>query len=481
MSISRNKVFIILLSLTVSLITGVLSAFPMALVVVVGLVCYVTVVILFTNEVNIKKVIPVFLILTLFQDTISRNLSYYVPNLGNYFSNLDELFLITVVSALIINFFRGKRFKGISIILTLVFILFFGLVSSFIHSVPIGITFQGMFLLTKGLTYLFVFTNISFNEQDIKKYVSWIKVFSIIILVFACVDLLMHNQLRKLLHTEGLEDYRYGIVSLQSLFVHPGIYGWFMLVVGIYLAVAFKVKKNYKYLLLSCVFFSFALLSLRFKVMLSICIILFLLYLLKGLLKVLVLLVPFSVLLLLISLAFGNFITDLTSLTVNRYINVSMYESARKALYQVSVWIGQNEFPFGVGFGRYGGFIASSNYSPVYYEYGMNHIYGLTPDNPIWATDTYWPNIIGETGFISATILLGFFIYISMKLLRGYKKIEQSDVKIFVLFAGLVLIDAISESLGEPVFNSSPQYVFIFITLGIALSMLKTRKKTSCS
>ena len=249
-----------------------------------------------------------------------------------------------------------------------------------------------------------------------------------------------------------------------------------MVFVGLYLIAAYKVKINYKYLIMSCIFFLLSLLSLRFKAMMSILVILLIIYLVRISKKTIWKFIPVSVLSLVILFLFKDFFMNLTELTINRYINVSMFESARKALYQVSIWIGQNEFPFGVGFGRYGGFVASANYSPIYYEYGMSRIYGLTPDNPMWATDTYWPNIIGEIGFIGSGILLVLFVYIIIKLLINYQNLDQENTKIFVLFAGLVLIQGLIESLGEPIFNSSPQNIFIFISLGIALSILKFKK-----
>ncbi|QDY44779.1 hypothetical protein FK545_02350 [Planococcus glaciei] len=148
-------------------------------------------------------------------------------------------------------------------------------------------------------------------------------------------------------------------------------------------------------------------------------------------------------------------------------------------MYLTAYEIGLTNFPFGEGFGRFGGFVSKENYSPVYYEYGINDTYGLSPDYPAFMTDTYWPNIAGELGFIGVGIVLVLYIYLAAKLLLNYAILPSDNLKIFVLFSGLVMVQALVESIGEPIFNGAPQNVFIFITVGIAFSILNSTRKAS--
>lgn len=70
-------------------------------------------------------------------------------------------------------------------------------------------------------------------------------------------------------------------------------------------------------------------------------------------------------------------------------------------------------FPLGAGFGTYGTDVACKYYSPLYVKYGFENIWGLSPDDPSLAHDTYWPAIMGQFGLIGIIlfVLLIFFLY----------------------------------------------------------------------
>jgi hypothetical protein len=217
------------------------------------------------------------------------------------------------------------------------------------------------------------------------------------------------------------------------------------------------------------VFFILAFLSLRFKVLLAIAVILALVAMKKRIYTAALACVG-----IIIYLFFGDMINNLTMLTIDRYISVDYMDSARKALYHTGFTIGLHDFPLGEGFGRFGSWIARVDYSPVYYEYGLQSVYGLSPDDPKWATDTYWPSIIGEVGILGTILFISFFLYV----MRGiYVKLHDARVskngKVFLLFSLFIMIQSLVESLGEQIFNGSPQYIFIFAVMGIAASQVE--------
>ena len=72
----------------------------------------------------------------------------------------------------------------------------------------------------------------------------------------------------------------------------------------------------------------------------------------------------------------------------------------RVALYAGSVAIARDEFPLGVGMGRYGSQMSREEYSPVYQRYQLHRVFGLREHRPIAVTDTFWPMVLGETGVI---------------------------------------------------------------------------------
>ena len=92
---------------------------------------------------------------------------------------------------------------------------------------------------------------------------------------------------------------------------------------------------------------------------------------------------------------------------------------ARIALYNTSVLIARDRFPFGVGLGRYGSGTSRDPYSPVYHEYGLDKIDGLSPQHSAFISDTFWPRILGETGVIGLAALLVFTVVLTIQVWRA--------------------------------------------------------------
>ena len=74
-----------------------------------------------------------------------------------------------------------------------------------------------------------------------------------------------------------------------------------------------------------------------------------------------------------------------------------------------SLEIARDNFPFGSGLGTYGGFVAAVYDSAVYVDYGFESYYWYLQRT--FLADTFWPHILGETGF------LGFVFYACCPLL----------------------------------------------------------------
>ena len=67
---------------------------------------------------------------------------------------------------------------------------------------------------------------------------------------------------------------------------------------------------------------------------------------------------------------------------------------ARPETYKVA-WriITQDYIPFGTGYGTFGTIAAAKEYSPLYYKYGLNKIWGLEPENPMFLADAFYPTL----------------------------------------------------------------------------------------
>lgn len=90
-------------------------------------------------------------------------------------------------------------------------------------------------------------------------------------------------------------------------------------------------------------------------------------------------------------------------------------ETARSALLRGSFTVANSMFPLGSGFGTYGSNISAEYYPTLYYELGFNRIYGLTPDNPAFLIDSFWPIVIGQFGWAGLFIM----VYIVYSLIKG--------------------------------------------------------------
>jgi len=65
-------------------------------------------------------------------------------------------------------------------------------------------------------------------------------------------------------------------------------------------------------------------------------------------------------------------------------------------------------FPFGSGMGSFGSAAAADFYSPLYYKYKMDDIWGLTPDNPMFLADTFYP-VLAQIGVVGIFFFCAFW------------------------------------------------------------------------
>lgn len=65
-------------------------------------------------------------------------------------------------------------------------------------------------------------------------------------------------------------------------------------------------------------------------------------------------------------------------------------------------------FPFGSGMGSFGSAAAADFYSPLYYKYKMDDIWGLTPDNPMFLADAFYP-VLAQIGVVGIFFFCAFW------------------------------------------------------------------------
>jgi hypothetical protein len=109
-----------------------------------------------------------------------------------------------------------------------------------------------------------------------------------------------------------------------------------------------------------------------------------------------------------------------------------MNDRAPRYIMHKFAFITANEcFPFGSGFGTYGGNTAIDYYSALYYKYGFNYLYGMSRENSSFLMDSYYPMVIAQFGYIGVVAFLFMIMRIMKKLLFT---IEEKNLKVWIIF-----------------------------------------------
>lgn len=114
---------------------------------------------------------------------------------------------------------------------------------------------------------------------------------------------------------------------------------------------------------------------------------------------------------------------------------------SRPAMLLTSGQILLDYFPFGCGLGSFGTYASATYYSPVYEAYGLNHLWGLSKDMPIFICDAFYP---GLAQFGIAGILLYLFFWYNI-VRKSASKPTQINVCIWMVFL-FFLIEGIADS-----------------------------------
>lgn len=137
-------------------------------------------------------------------------------------------------------------------------------------------------------------------------------------------------------------------------------------------------------------------------------------------------------------------------------------KKARPESYKTALTIAFEDYiPFGSGLGTFATNAAAEYYSPLYYKYQLNYIWGLDPGNPMFLADAFYPTL-AEYGIVG---ILFFLIFWKRRLLAVMKLPDDKYYKV-----GLMCILALAlESTADTSYLSGKGMGY-FMLLAMCLS-----------
>lgn len=146
-------------------------------------------------------------------------------------------------------------------------------------------------------------------------------------------------------------------------------------------------------------------------------------------------------------------------------------EMARPLTYETGMEIMFKDYiPFGSGLGSFGTAAAAKEYSPLYYDYKLDMVWGLTPENPMFLADAFYPTL-AEFGIVG----LFFFLWFWKRRLWECNKIPNI---VYYRMALMAILALALESTADSSYLSGKGMGYFMV---LALCLNSGRQQMNCS
>jgi hypothetical protein len=331
-----------------------------------------------------------------------------------------------------------------------------------------SILVAGTFLAFKGVLLGWAVAQFPWTPDDVRRAYRFGGGLVAAVLVATLANAVAPGAWASVFAVQGETIDRYGLPSLSGPFIHPFDLAFFsaMAAVAIYAYRHVVGPSRFTSVLLAgttlATFFSF-----RRKDLLGLLAALFALANLTR--RIRGLLAAVLVLPLLVVIAWDE-ISAQVDQVVGSYLSVDSGE-ARTVLTLNAFRLANDYAPFGAGFGRYGSRTAATTYSPEYFRLGLENSYGLGPGvRGFFLTDTSWPAIIGETGYLGTAMFVLAFVAVALRARRWTTSDEPMLRMLGFTALGWLILTAF-QSTGAAVFTSPPMFGLLFSLLGFGAAL----------
>ena len=129
--------------------------------------------------------------------------------------------------------------------------------------------------------------------------------------------------------------------------------------------------------------------------------------------------------------------------------------------------------PFGSGLGSFGTAAAAKEYSPLYFKYGLNNVWGLDPENPMFLADAFYPTL-AEYGIVG----LLFFLLFWKRRLQEANRIQ--DI-VYYRMALMCILALALESAADSSYLSGKgmgYFMILAVCLNAGFKQVRTKRDT---
>ncbi len=363
--------------------------------------------------------------------------------------------------------------------------LVLGSVSGVVQHVPATTLLLGAFLAVKFPLFLLMAMTIPWTERDCDRIVRAALWLGPLLVVSAFVIALAPQSVQDLFVDHSLDAASYGIdqyAARQGIFNHPAVFGWAVAVTGCFGIAALLAGRRGSVPIATAGLGASVvgiLASLRRKPLgaLPVAVVFGAVRLGRGWRR-------WAVLAGFVIVAYSVARVEIGRLEIEYEESLMFFDPTaplipRVLLYVTGSQIANADFPLGAGFGRFGGYASTLDYSPLYDEYGLSGVYGLGPDDPYYLEDTYWPHIAAETGWIGAIVLLALYLTLVERTARVASRALDPATKALAIAACLSLVEGLVESGAGSLLEEALFAFAVGVPLGIALVRGRTADRTA--
>lgn len=343
----------------------------------------------------------------------------------------DEFLAIMIIPLIIVKLVTKKKWKikkiDLIILSCLLGILIIGVYANLRYQYqPINIVLSDIIVFYKFFLVYYLFQILN-KEKVLQKYSDKI-VKHIDFITIGLFLLTIINYIFELFPT----GYRYGIMVNQLFYSNPttlAAISAFLLCTRIYFSK--KINSISTYLLCIIIFTTLRIKAIGFIVVFAIISI----YVCKTQKKI----TPLKI-------VFLGLICLLIAYQQIEFYFKEVDNSARSSLLRTSFEIANDYAPIGAGFATFASHFSGESYSPLYTMYGIQNVHGLTKAKHNFISDSFWPMILGQFGYLGTILYLVVILLIFRKIQLQYSKENKYEYIAKLTILAYLIISSTSES-----------------------------------